>query len=33
MIKALQALQKMQQRAPKDSGKFATMQISTRGKT
>ena len=33
MIKALQALQKMQEKAPKDSGKFATMQISTRWKS
>ncbi len=32
MIKALQALQKMQDRAPVDTGKFATMQISTKGK-
>ena len=33
MIKALQALQKMQNQAPVDSGKFASMQISTRGKS
>ena len=33
MIKALQALERMKNTAPEDTGKFATMQISTRGKS